>query len=142
MAENKLEGDIINALEKADALEFVRNLENGIDHVLDNNANNLSGGQKQRISISRAFISSPKILLLDDVTSALDNKTENIVLNNVFEKIKNENITAIITSQKIKTIKRANKIILLNNGRIESIGTHEELLNNSSIYRQIYEIQS
>lgn len=142
MAENKTDEEVLKALEKAEALEFVQKLEEGIEYVLDNNASNLSGGQKQRISISRAFISNPKIMLLDDVTSALDNETENIVLNNLFNKIRIEKITAIIASQKIKAIKNADKIIVLNNGEIVNVGTHEELLKNCDVYKQIYDIQN
>lgn len=142
MAEDKDEKQIKDALKNADALEFVEKKSDGINYILDNDANNLSGGQKQRILISRAFIANPRIFLLDDITSALDNKTENIVLNNLFEKVKEEKITTIITSQKIKTIREADKIIVLNNGKIESIGSHEELLNSSETYKKIYEIQN
>lgn len=119
-----------------------KSLIGGIEYILDNNANNLSGGQKQRIAISRAFVSNPKILLLDDVTSALDSKTEKIVLDNLLKKLRENNITSVITSQKIKTISRTDRIIVINDGKIDNIGTHNELLNTSDIYKKIYDIQN
>lgn len=95
------------ALKNAEAWEFVEKLPNGINTKLENNANNLSGGQKQRIAIARSFVGNPKILLLDDITSALDRKTEKEVLDNIYKYVKENKITAIITSQKLSAFKYA-----------------------------------
>ena len=128
---------VIEALKKSDSYEFIEKMKDGIYTNLENNANNLSGGQKQRISISRAFVGDAKILLLDDTTNALDYKTESNVLNNLFEYVDEKNITLFITSQRISTVSKCDKIIVMKNGKIESIGTHEELLKKSKIYIQI-----
>lgn len=129
--------ELIEALKKSDSYEFIEKMKDGIYTKLENNANNLSGGQKQRISISRAFVGDAKILLLDDTTNALDYKTESNVLNNLFEYVDEKNITLFITSQRISTVSKCDKIIVMKNGKIESIGTHEELLKKSKIYIQI-----
>lgn len=130
--------EINSALVKANAYDFVYRYDNNIMHVLNNEANNLSGGEKQRISLSRVFIGSSPILILDDSTSALDLSTESKVISNIFE----INSTIFIASQKISTIKRCDKIVVLDNGKIESVGTHDELLKNSKLYKEIYDIQN
>lgn len=129
--------EIINALKMSESYEFVEKIKDGIYTKLENNANNLSGGQKQRISIARAFTGDIKILLLDDTTNALDYKTEAKVLNNLFEYVDDKNITLFISSQRISTVSKCNRIIVMNNGKIENIGTHKELLEKSEIYKQI-----
>ena len=136
------DNELIDALKKSDAYEFIERMDKGIDSILENNANNLSGGQKQRISISRAFIGNPKILLLDDTTNALDYRTELSVLNNLFKYVDERNITLFIASQRIGAVSRCDRIIVMDNGIIESIGTHEELLQKSSIYKQINELSA
>ena len=134
--------EIAKSLELSCSSEFVNKLPNKFDFILQNNATNLSGGQKQRINIARGFIGKPKILIFDDVTSALDLYTESQVLKNIFEYSKENNITTFISSQKTSTIKNCSKIIVFNNGEIENIGTHDELLQNSNLYKKIYELQN
>lgn len=107
-------------------------------HILSNEAVNLSGGEKQRISLARVFIGSCPIIIIDDSTSALDLITESNVISNIFEM----NSTIFIASQKISTIKNCDKIVVLDNGKIESIGTHDELLKSSILYKEIYDIQN
>lgn len=122
--------------------EFINKLPNKLNYIIKNNAENLSGGQKQRINISRGFIGNPKILIFDDVTSALDLSTEAKVINNIFNYSKENNITTFISSQKTSTIKNCSKILVFNNGKIENIGIHDELLKNSQIYKEIYNLQN
>ena len=98
--ENITDEDVINALKRSCAWEFVKNLPNGINTVLENNASNLSGGQKQRVSIARCFIGNPKIILLDDSTSALDKKTETEVWKNIYDYVSKNKITTVVCSQK------------------------------------------
>ena len=136
------EKEIIKSLELSNSSEFVNKKENTINFILQNNASNLSGGQKQRINIARGFIGKPKILIFDDVTSALDLYTESQVLQNIFNYTKEHTITTFIASQKTSTIKNCSKILVFNNGKIENIGTHTELLNNSELYKKIYELQN
>lgn len=136
------EKEIIKSLELSNSSEFVNQKENTINFILQNNASNLSGGQKQRINISRGFIGNPKILIFDDVTSALDLYTESQVLQNIFNYTNEHNITTFIASQKTSTIKNCSKILVFNNGKIENIGTHAELLKNSELYKKIYELQN
>lgn len=142
MARKTSEKEVEEAIKSSEAFEFINKLENGIDTKLENNGNNFSGGQKQRISLARAFIGNPKILLLDDTTNALDNETEQSVLNNIWDYIKNKNITLLISAQKISTISRCDRIIVMNNGNIECIGKHEELIEKSETYKKIYNVQS
>lgn len=103
------------------------------DTVVGQKGVNLSGGQKQRISIARALIRQPNILLLDDSTSALDMKTE----GNLLYAIDKYNSTMLLITQKISTAKRADRIVLLDHGRIQHIGTHDELIETSELYRKI-----
>lgn len=135
----KADIDQINsALKKANAYDFVYKYENNIMHILNNEASNLSGGEKQRISLARVFMGSYPIIIIDDSTSALDLITESNVISNIFEM----NSTIFIASQKISTIKNCDKIVVLDNGKIESIGTHDELLRSSILYKEIYDIQN
>ena len=136
------EEEIKRSLDLSFSSEFVNKLPNTINFILKNNATNLSGGQKQRINIARGFIGKPKILIFDDVASALDLYTESQVLKNIFDYTKSNNITTFISSQKTSTVKNCSKIIVFNNGEIENIGTHNELLKNSELYKKIYELQN
>ena len=129
-------------MELSNAIEFVNQKENSLNFILKNNAANLSGGQKQRINIARGFIGSPKVLIFDDVTSALDLYTESQVLQNIFKYSKENNITTFIASQKTSTIKNCSRILVFNDGKIENIGTHTELLKSSELYNKIYELQN
>lgn len=109
--------------------------------ILEGNGVNLSGGQRQRIALARAFINKPKILILDDITSSVDAKTEEKILNSIYSFIKQNNITTIISVQKVSALKMCNRIIVMNDGKIENIGNHEELSNNSKIYKEILDLQ-
>ncbi|MCI8961696.1 MAG: ABC transporter ATP-binding protein [Clostridia bacterium] len=109
--------------------------------ILEGNGVNLSGGQRQRIALARAFINKPKILILDDITSSVDAKTEEKILNSIYSFIKQNNITTIISAQKVSALKMCNRIIVMNDGKIENIGNHEELSNNSKIYKEILDLQ-
>lgn len=134
--------EILNAIKKSDAIEFVEKLPNKMDNYLEKDANNLSGGQKQRIAIARAFITKPKVLLLDDITSALDRKTEKIVLNNIIQYAKENKITVLMATQKISTLKYADKIIVLKDGKIESFEESKKINNISKTYQEIYNMQN
>jgi len=127
------------ALKIARADEFVNTLTEGINTVLNPKATNLSGGQKQRILIARALASLPEILILDDSSSALDYKTDYEIRNAL--KVNKICKTSIIISQRISSIRHANKIILLDKGKIVGYGNHNELLQNNHLYRKIYNIQ-
>ncbi|NLV88835.1 MAG: ABC transporter ATP-binding protein [Tissierellia bacterium] len=137
--ESATDEEIITALKHAQAWEFVSKYEDGLDHRVEQGGDNFSGGQKQRLTIARALLKSPKILILDDSTSAVDMATD-AKIQKVF---KNElkDITTIIIAQRISSIQHADRIIVLHEGEIESMGDHESLLKTSPIYREIYESQ-
>lgn len=128
-------------MKKSDSLEFVEKMKNKEYSILEGNGSNLSGGQKQRIALSRAFINKPKILILDDVTSSVDVNTEEKILKNIYEFVKENNITTIISAQKISSLKLCDRIIVMKNGKIEAIGNHEELSNKSKVYKEILDLQ-
>ncbi|EIN15334.1 ABC transporter, ATP-binding protein [Mycoplasmopsis agalactiae 14628] len=131
--------EIMQALKDACAEEFVSKFEDGLDHPVYQGGKNLSGGQKQRLSIARALLRKPKILILDDSTSALDNITASKVIDNIKEKYE---CSTIIISQKISNIKNADEIIVMStNGFIISRGTHNHLAHSCEFYKQIYETQ-
>ena len=130
--------EIIDVLKMAEAYEFVSKYEKGINHYINEGVTNLSGGQKQRLSIARALIKHPKILILDDATSALDLLTDRRIRSHIKD-IKD--MTKIIVSQRVATIQHADYILVIDQGTIVERGKHEELLNNSTIYKEIYETQ-
>jgi ATP-binding cassette, subfamily B, multidrug efflux pump len=133
------EEEIHNALETAQASDFVQKREKGIQSILEQAGANLSGGQKQRLSIARALVRKPQIYLFDDSFSALDYKTDSKLRHAL--KTETSGATIIIVAQRVNTVKDAEKIIVLNDGRIAGIGTHEELLNNNTIYQEIVSSQ-
>lgn len=135
--ENASMDDIIAAAVHAQIHDTIVELPNGYNTVLGQKGVNLSGGQKQRLSIARALVREPKILLLDDSTSALDLKTEAQLLN----AIEKYACTTLIITQKISTAMKADKIILLDGGKILTEGNHETLLQHSDLYQQIYRSQ-
>lgn len=132
------EEEIIEALKKAEAYEFVSKYEDTIHHHINEGSTNLSGGQKQRISIARALIKNPKILILDDSTSALDLLTDKHIREHINSL---KDMTKIIISQRVSTIQHADYILVLDGGTIVERGKHQELLKNSTIYKEIYETQ-
>lgn len=132
---NATEEGMWKALEIAQAKEFVQNLEGGLDFVLSQGATNVSGGQKQRLSIARAIIRHPEILIFDDSFSALDYKTDQLLRTTLTKEL--NHITTLIVGQRIGTIMNADKIIVLDEGKIVGMGTHKELMKNCPIYQEI-----
>ena len=126
------------SLKMSCAYEFVKKYDDYLDHKVEEGGKNFSGGQKQRLSIARSLIKDSEILILDDSTSALDYLTEKLLKENIN---KMEDKTVIIVAQRVSTVKYCDKIIVMYHGSIESIGTHEELLANSKVYKEIYDSQ-
>lgn len=137
--ENATDSQIINACKAADADSFIASFPDGYDTNLGQGGVNLSGGQKQRLCIARALLKNPKILILDDSTSAVDTATESRI-RNALKEIAPET-TKIIIAQRISSVKEADVIFVLDEGKINGFGTHEQLLENNKIYREVYESQ-
>lgn len=138
--ENATDEQIWAALEVAQAAEFVRKLPDGLDTVILQGGKNLSGGQKQRLTIARALVGAPEILILDDSASALDFATDAALRQSIakFSRESENGMTVIIVSQRANTVRYADKIVVLDDGRAAGIGTHEELLAGCEEYREIY----
>lgn len=132
--------EINDALRKAQAYDFIHNYEDNINHEVLVDGKNFSGGQKQRLSIARALLKKSKILILDNATSALDYKTERKI-QEAIKDLGNDELTTIIVSQRISSIKNCDKILVLENGKITSSGTHDEVLKSSEFYQNIYKQQ-
>ena len=128
--------EIIKVCKISQAHDFITSFPNGYETKLGQRGVNLSGGQKQRICIARALLKKPRILILDDLTSAVDTATEGKIRKALINEL--PNTTKIIIAQRILSIKNADKIIVLNNGEINGYGTNEELMGNNEIYREIY----
>jgi ATP-binding cassette subfamily B protein len=133
------EAEVIAAAELAQAQDFIARLPRGYDSVVGQRGVNLSGGQKQRLAIARALLTAPAVLLLDDSTSAVDVETEGR-LQAALARHRPEQ-TRIVVAQRISTVLGADRILVLDDGRIVAQGTHESLLASSPIYREIYESQ-
>lgn len=133
--------EIWEALDIAQASDFIRATPEGLAHNISQKGKNLSGGQKQRLSIARAVIRKPRFLLLDDCTSALDSSTERQLLSALKNKLNTHTSTLMIV-QRISTAKQADRILLLDNGRLVGDGTHQDLLSNCSQYRDIFDSQT
>lgn len=131
--------EIKEACQLSQADEFVESFPDGYDTKIEQGGTNVSGGQKQRLCIARALLKKPKILILDDSTSAVDTKTDALIRAG-FKKFIPET-TKIIIAQRITSVEDADMIIVMNNGRIGDIGTHDELIQKSEIYREVYEQQ-
>jgi len=129
------EDQVISALKKAHAYDFVLDLENGLDTMLDEFGTNLSGGQRQRIAIARALYKNPQILILDEATSALDNESESIITE-VLEEVSKDKITFVI-AHRLSTIKNANKIAVFKQGKIICQGNSEDLLETCEEYKRL-----
>ncbi len=136
---NATEEEMIRACKLAQADEFIQKFPDKYDTYIEQGGSNVSGGQKQRLCIARALLKDPKILILDDSTSAVDTKTDKLIR----EAFKNEipDITKIIIAQRISSIKDADKIIVLDDGKITGIGVHEELIISNSIYKEVHASQ-
>ena len=138
--ENATDEDMIKACKLAQADEFIKTFPDGYDTYIEQGGSNVSGGQKQRICIARALLKKPKILILDDSTSAVDTKTDSFIRKSFREEI--PNTTKIIIAQRISSVEDADKIIVLDNGKINGIGSHEELLKSNDIYKEVYYSQN
>lgn len=137
--EDATDEQIIVALKQAQAWEFVSQYEDGLDHHVEQGGDNFSGGQKQRLTIARAVLKQPKIIILDDSTSAVDMTTD-ARIQHVF-KTELGDVTTIIIAQRIASLQGADRIMVMHEGEIESFGDHETLLKSSPIYREIYDSQ-
>jgi ATP-binding cassette subfamily B protein len=131
---------IVRAAEIACALEFIEQKENGWHEHVGERGAGLSGGQRQRVAIARALLSDPDILILDDVTSAVDASTERKIVSNLYRELKEK--TVLFISQKVNSLMMADRILVLEEGRIAGLGTHDQLLASNETYRDIYETQS
>ncbi len=137
--ENATDEEMIEACRLSCADDFIREMPEGYDTFIEQGGTNVSGGQKQRICIARSLLKKPKVLIIDDSTSAFDTKTDAMIRKAMKEYI--PETTKIIIAQRISSIENADKIIVLDDGKIEAFGTHEELLIKSEIYRDVYESQ-
>ena len=131
--------DIINAAKEANAHDFIKDQVNGYDTVIGDYGNKLSGGQKQRLTIARAMLKSPSILILDEATSSLDSESEKKIQDAINKLMHGK--TSLIIAHKFSTIKKCDKIILIDKGRIVAQGTHDELINSNSLYKNMNELQ-
>lgn len=132
---NATDEEIYQALEIAHAKEFVDSKDQGLDLMIEQNGSNLSGGQKQRLTIARALVKNPDILILDDSASALDFATDARLRKAIKEQIQNR--TVFLVSQRVSTIRNADQILVLDDGTLAGIGTHEELLRENEVYQEI-----
>lgn len=137
--EDATDEEIWEALETAQAAEFVREKEGGLDAPVEQGGKNFSGGQRQRLTIARALVKKPEILILDDSASALDYATDAALRKGIRERFRGT--TVFIVSQRAASILHADKILVLDDGNMVGSGTHEELLGNCDVYREIYESQ-
>lgn len=138
--ENATDQEIIEACKLAQADEFVSSFPEGYDTYIEQGGTNVSGGQKQRLCIARALLKKPRILILDDSTSAVDTKTDAFIRQGFKKYI--PDTTKIIIAQRVSSVEEADLIIVMDNGKIADIGNHKELLKSSEIYREVYEQQT
>ena len=138
--ENATDEEMIEACRLAQADEFVRSFPDGYDTHIEQGGTNVSGGQKQRLCIARALLKKPKILILDDSTSAVDTRTDALIREGFRTYI--PETTKIIIAQRVASVQDADLILVMDNGRIDTMGTHDELLASSPIYREVYESQT
>lgn len=131
--------ELVHACELAQADDFVQRFPKGYDTYIEQGGSNVSGGQKQRLCIARALLKKPKILILDDSTSAVDTRTDVMIRKAFREAI--PDTTKIIIAQRVSSVEDADQVIVLDDGKINGIGTHEELLKTNAIYREVYESQ-
>ena len=136
---NASKKEIIDACKNAQAHDFIMSFPDGYNTVLEQGGSNVSGGQRQRLCIARALLKKPKIIILDDSTSAVDTDTDKKIQIALKEKLKG--MTTIIIAQRVSSVKECNRIIIMNEGRIEDIGNHDELLKRNEVYRDLYNTQ-
>lgn len=136
---NASDEEVVEAAKRANIHDYITSLPKGYDTQIGERGVKLSGGQKQRLSIARVFLKNPSILILDEATSALDNTTEILIQNALDELCKGR--TTLVVAHRLSTIKTADEIVVINNGRIKEQGTHEELLSINGIYAHLYNLQ-
>ena len=137
--EDATDADMARAAEVAQASEFISEMKNGYDSLLDEGGQNLSGGQKQRLSIARALVRRPEIYVFDDSFSALDFKTDARLRAAL--KDETQQATVLIVAQRVGTVMGADRIIVLDDGKVAGIGTHKELMQTCEVYREIVSSQ-
>ena len=133
------EQEVKHVAKIASAHDFIMEFQKGYDNKIEQGGSNVSGGQKQRLCIARALLKNPKVLIMDDSTSAVDTKTEAKIRQSLREDL--PSMTKIIISQRISSVEDADQILVMDQGRIVARGTHEELLEKSDIYRETYTMQ-
>lgn len=138
--ENASDEELVRVCKLAQAHEFIESFPDGYDTYIEQGGTNVSGGQKQRLCIARALLRKPKILILDDSTSAVDTKTDALIRKAFAEEI--PDTTKIIIAQRVASVEHADKIIILDGGKVVACGNHAELMLSSEIYREIYEEQT
>jgi ATP-binding cassette subfamily B protein len=134
--ENATDEELVRVCKLAQAEEFINSFPDGYNTMIDQGGANVSGGQKQRLCIARALLKKPKILILDDSTSAVDTRTDALIRKAFKEEI--PNTTKIIIAQRISSVQDADKIIVMESGKVAGFGTHEELLATNPIYQEVY----
>ena len=137
---NATEEECIHACKLACADEFISRLPDGYNTYIEQGGTNVSGGQKQRLCIARALLKKPKILILDDSTSAVDTATDAKIRKAFAQEI--PDTTKLIIAQRISSVQNADRIIVMEDGWVNGFGTHEELLKTNAIYREVYESQT
>ncbi|MBS7526568.1 ABC transporter ATP-binding protein [Fusibacter paucivorans] len=138
--ENATDEELIKASKLAQADDFIREFPDQYETYIEQGGTNVSGGQRQRLCIARALLKQPKILILDDSTSAVDTKTDSLIRQAFRENI--PDTTKIIIAQRIASVQDADKIIVMNDGKVDAVGTHEMLLETNAIYREVFESQN
>ena len=134
--ENATDEELIEVCKLAQADDFIQRMPDKYDTYIEQGGTNVSGGQRQRLCIARALLKKPKILILDDSTSAVDTKTDALIRKAFREQI--PATTKIIIAQRISSVQDADKIIVLDNGSVNAVGNHEELLKSNNIYQEVY----
>ena len=137
---NATDEELVHACRLACADDFIRSFPDGYDTRIEQGGTNVSGGQKQRLCIARALLKKPKILILDDSTSAVDTHTDAMIRKAFAEEI--PGTTKLMIAQRVASVQESDLILVMENGSIAAMGTHEELLNSSHIYREVYESQT
>lgn len=132
--------ELVRVCKLAQADSFIQRFQDKYDTYIEQGGTNVSGGQKQRLCIARALLKKPKILILDDSTSAVDTKTDALIRNDMYKEI--PETTKIIIAQRVSSVQDADKILVMDGGRIAEQGTHEELLRLNGIYREVYDSQT